>query len=284
MSIKIDLHMHSIASDGTWTVDELLREIQKNKIDIFSVTDHDTIESSEKIKNKKLPDGCTFIPGVEISSTYKDREYHLTVYNYENSEELSSFIKNNNDMRLEYNYKFIDLMSKVYPEVSLDDYFNNYEEDPSKGGWKALNYFIDNDIFKDIGEYFHKLKNTGLKLIFKSPEEVVEISKKCKGKIFLAHPSYYYREGCMPEEELNYWKDIGIDGIECFTPYAMKKFQEKYYFNYARKNNLMISGGSDCHGEYLGRNLGVPAVYLDQLDIDQLIDLENFKKHFKRGI
>ena len=278
MSIKVDLHMHTIASDGTWTAEEVLKEIEKNKINIFSVTDHDTVESSEKIKNKKLPNGCFFIPGVEISTTYKEREYHLTVYNYKKNKELLSFIKNNDDARLEYNYEFIDLMSKEYSGVSLEDYFNNYKEDPSKGGWKALNYFIDKKIFKDIGEYFHRLKTTGLKLAFKSPEEVVEISKKSEGKIFLAHPSYYYREGCMHEEELIYWKDVGIDGIECYTPYAMKKFQEKYYVNFCKKNNLMISGGSDCHGEYLDRKLGVPEIFLDQLNIDELINIDDIKK------
>lgn len=267
--------MHTIASDGTWTADEVLKEIEKKEINIFSVTDHDTVESSEIIKNKRLPKGCIFIPGVEISSTYKDREYHLTVYNYNPNEELIKFIKKNDDNRLEYNYKFIELMSRDYPDVSLHDYFNNYDEDPSKGGWKALNYFIDKDIFKDIGEYFHKLKNTGLKLTFNSPEEVVEVAKKSGGKVFLAHPSYYYRKGCMPEEELNYWRDVGVDGVESFTPYAMGKSQENYYINYCKKNNLMISGGSDCHGDYLGRKLGVPEIFLEQLEIDELLKNRN---------
>ena len=282
MSIKVDLHMHTMASDGTWSIDEVLNEIHKKKINIFSITDHDTIDYSEKMKNKKLKDDCFFIPGVEIASTYNGREYHLTVYNYKRTQELLNLLKFNNESRLDYNYKFIDLMSKEFGGVSLDDYFNNYEEDPSRGGWKALNYFIDKNIFKDIGEYFHKLKDSKLKLIFKSPEEVVNIVRRSEGKIFVAHPSYYYRDSCMPEEELDYWRDVGVDGIECYTPYAMGDFQTKYYTNYCMKNDIMISGGSDCHGSYLDRSIGVPDINLDQLIIDDLIEVNGGKIKMKR--
>ncbi len=269
--------MHTMASDGTWTLDQVLEEVYKKNINIFSITDHDTVEYSEKMKEKKLRDNCFFIPGVEIASTYKDREYHLTVYNYNKTYELLNLLRFNDESRLNYNYEFIDLMANKYKGISLDDYFNNYKEDPSKGGWKALNYFIDKKIFKDIGEYFHKLKDSELELVFKSPAQVVEIVKRAGGKIFVAHPSYYYRNSCMPEEELNFWKDTGVDGIECYTPYAMGDFQTKYYTNYCKKNNLMISGGSDCHGDYLDRFIGVPDINLEQLSIDQLLD-ENGKK------
>lgn len=274
--------MHTMASDGTWTLDQVLEEVYKKNINIFSITDHDTVEYSEKMKEKKLRDNCFFIPGVEIASTYKDREYHLTVYNYNKTDELINLLRFNDESRLNYNYEFIDLMSKEYEGISLDDYFNNYREDPSKGGWKALNYFIDKKIFKDIGGYFHKLKDSGLKLVFKSPEEVVDIVKRSGGKIFLAHPSYYYRNSCMPEEELDYWKSVGLDGIECYTPYAMGDFQTKYYKNYCIKNNLMISGGSDCHGDYLDRTIGVPDINLEQLSIDQLLDETGKKMNFKK--
>jgi len=282
LSAKVDLHMHTMASDGTWTLDQVLEEVYNKNINIFSITDHDTVEYSEKMKEKKLNGNCFFIPGVEIASTYKDREYHLTVYNYNKNDELLNLLKFNDESRLNYNYEFIDLMSKEYKGISLDDYFNNYREDPSKGGWKALNYFIDKKIFKDIGGYFHKLKDSGLKLVFKNPEEVVEIVQRAGGKIFLAHPSYYYRNSCMPKNELDYWKSVGLDGIECYTPYAMGDFQTKYYKNYCVENNLMISGGSDCHGDYLDRSIGVPDINLEQLSIDQLLDETGKKMNFKK--
>ncbi len=282
MSIKVDLHMHTMASDGTWSIDEVLQEIYKNKINIFSITDHDTVEYSEKMKEINLKDDCFFIPGVEIATTYKGREYHLTVYNYNKTDELLKLLRFNDESRLNYNYEFINLMSNNYKGISLDDYFNNYKEDSSKGGWKALNYFIDKKIFKDIGEYFYKLKDSGLELTFKSPGEVVDIVKRAEGKIFLAHPSYYYSNNCMPEKELNFWKSTGVDGIECYTPYAMGDFQTKYYTNYCKKNDLMISGGSDCHGNYLDRSIGVPDIELGQLMIDDLIEIKDKKVKIKK--
>ena len=81
---KVDLHIHTNASDGTWDVTELKNELKKNKIDIFSVTDHDSVENIENMQNiLKNKDNLIFIPGTELSAEYKGKEYHLNLYNYD---------------------------------------------------------------------------------------------------------------------------------------------------------------------------------------------------------
>jgi hypothetical protein len=112
--------------------------------------------------------------------------------------------------------------------------------------------------------------HTGDLAELKSPEEVIRVAKESGGKIFLAHPSYHYRNTFMPEEELKFWLELGIDGIECFSPYNGGRGD--YYIDFCRKNNLMISGGSDCHGMFIpSRKLGVPEVSLEDLDIKKLL-------------
>ncbi len=272
--LKTDLHIHTWASDGTWSPEVLIDKLNKKKIKIFSITDHDTIKSSEEMLSIPLDEEMKFIPGVEIASTYKDREYHLTVYNYNKTPEFMNLINWNNETRLEYNYKFLDLMSGRHENISLDDYFNNYVEDPTRGGWKALNYLMDKGIYGSIFDYFDGLKETDLTLRFKEPEEVIDIAQREGASVFLAHPSYYFRDGVMTEDELDYWKMAGINGVECYTPYAPDDDRIDYYKDYCKRKDLMISGGSDCHGDFLTRKLGCPDIDAKDLRIDSIIDIK----------
>lgn len=271
---RTDLHIHTWSSDGTWSPDILLEKLKAKKIEIFSITDHDMIKSSEEMKTIVLDESQIFIPGVEVSTTFKGREYHLTAYHYDNrSKEFIDLICQNEDKRLQYNYEFIDLQSKRYDSVSLDDYFNHYQEDPTKGGWKALNYFLDKGIFNTMYDYFDALRETQLRLIFRNPEEVIKILKKSGAFVFLAHPSYYYQNSVMPDLELKQWKSMGVDGLECYTPYAVNNEQIAFYKNFCIVNDLMVSGGSDSHGDFLDRPLGYPEMDISDLKISPLLDI-----------
>ena len=73
----MDLHIHTDFSDGSWSKETLLDEINQKDISIFSITDHDSIESVKLMETKELKSGQIFIPGVEISSTLDKKEYHI---------------------------------------------------------------------------------------------------------------------------------------------------------------------------------------------------------------
>jgi len=265
------MHMHTVASDGTWDAAELKKELIKNKIDIFSVTDHDSIDNIKNMQDiLKHKDNLIFLPGTELSADYEGKEYHLTLYNFDlNNTRLLNLMNWTNQSKLSSNIDYIKYAANKYNKVSLED-FEKYENDRKRGGWKSANYMIDKGIHKDIPEHLRDVYSSGIKAELKSPEEVISIAKKSGGKIFLAHPSYHYRNNVMPIEELNYWLELGIDGVECFSPYNGNN--AKYYINFCKKNNLMISGGSDCHGTFIpSRVLGVPNVSLEDLDIKKLL-------------
>ncbi len=268
---KVDLHIHTDGSDGTWNVEELKEKIIEKEISIFAITDHDEVENIAKMETIITPkDNLEFIHGVEATTTYNGKEYHLTLYRYDKKNtELKNFLDWTRDHRLEFNNDFIKHMAKFHDNVTYED-FLNYKEDKSRGGWKSANYLLDKKIHHDMGEHFNDIGKSGLSIEFKGPEEVVKICKKSGGYLFLAHPSYHYRDSFMPIEELKFWTELGIDGVECFTPYNTKG--SDYYVDFCNKNNLMISGGSDCHGEFIkSRKLGEPAIYLSDLRIDKLL-------------
>lgn len=271
--LKTDLHIHTNVSDGTWNVFELKEKLKKNNIKIFSITDHDDIDSIKAMSDILKPsDDLKFLRGVEVTASYDSKEYHLTLYNYDiKNKELLEFLHWTRALRLDYNDRFIKYMSTFHESITFKD-FLEYKNDSSKGGWKSSNYLIDKNIHKSMVEHFEDIKKSGLTITFKSPEEVINICKKSGGYIFLAHPSYHYRETAMPAEELKFWMELGIDGLECYTPYNDKK-QSEYYKEFCDKNNLMISGGSDCHGDFIKeRKLGIPNINLSDLRIGKLLD------------
>lgn len=269
---KVDMHMHTCASDGTWDEFELKDELKKNKINIFSITDHDSIDNVRKMdKILNSNDELEFIPGVELTTSYDNKEYHLTLYNYDDKNTLFLDLINwTKEKRISANKEYIEnYVSNKYDSVTKED-FEKYEYNRKRGGWKSANYLIDKGIHKDYYTHLTDVKKSGYKADLKDPEEVIKIAKKSGGKVFLAHPSYHYKNSYMPEDELKRWIEMGIDGIECYSPYN-EKFID-YYVKFCKQNNLMISGGSDCHGDFIKtRKLGLPHVELKDINIKGLL-------------
>lgn len=271
--IKVDLHMHTCASDGTWDIYELKEQLIKNKINIFSITDHDCIDNVTRMDDIITEkDNLIYLHGVELTTTYEGREYHILSYNYDvNNEDLINLMNWTNENRINSNNEYIKkYASLIYENVNYED-FEKYEYNIKRGGWKSLNYMLDKGIHKDLVSHLADVNKSGFRAILKSPEETIRIAKNSGGKVILAHPAYNYKNVYMPESEMKYWLEIGIDGMECYSPYNQSYVEG--YLEFCKKNNLMISGGSDCHGSFLqSRKLGVPHVELKDLNINELLN------------
>lgn len=264
---QVDMHIHTTASDGTWDIEELLELIIKSNIKLFSITDHDTIESSVRMLHS-IPKNIFYVIGVEISCTYNDGEYHITAYDfdYKNSK-LNELLKFNQIQRKEFNTRIVQYVKETNLLKEIDDY-SSYKYDRNRGGWESLNYLLDKNIIKNLNEYFEIIKLSKEKLYFKSPREVIETIKEAGGYSFLAHPSAYEKGSRLSIEILNEWGNYGIAGIECFSPYIKNVEDINYYIRFCKENNLMISAGSDCHGKFNNRTLGIPKVSMDEIQLD----------------
>lgn len=263
----VDMHIHTNASDGTWTVDEVLELIIKNNIKVFSITDHNTIINSVKMKNI-VPKDINFIIGTEISSTYKGQEYHITAYDFNHEDEkLNELLEFNQRSMNDYNRKTVEYLKDIRKIDDIQDYYS-YEYDICRGGWKSLNYLIDKDIIQNMNEYFQITASYNEKAYFKNPKEIIETIRQAGGHSFLAHPSAYVKGNKLGLEILKEWKDYGISGIECYSPYLKDMEDANYYLRFCQDNNLMISAGSDCHGGFNDRRLGIPKVNMSQVKMD----------------
>lgn len=274
---RVDLHMHTKASDGTLAPEELIIEITKNNIELISITDHDEIENVEKMKQLAKENNISFIPGIEISSTFNGKLYHILAYGTDNTnKQLIDLINSNKDLLENRNDESIRyLIDKGY-EIDVEEY-KKYNYDKKRGGWKALNFLIDKGYCKDVGDYFNRLfykEKTILFPIFSSSQEVIKIIKGAGGIPILAHP--YYEKGeddVSVDERLGLFFDMGIEGVECFHPNHSERII-KECVKWCRKKGAIITAGSDFHGGFIEvRRLGTPEARIKDIDLGKL---ENF--------
>jgi|AntRauTorckE6833_2_1112554.scaffolds.fasta_scaffold00537_24 predicted metal-dependent phosphoesterase TrpH len=270
---KVDLHIHTKASDGTWNINELLNELQINKISIFSITDHDTVQMVKKFSQTDLNIEKVFIPGIEISSTFDAKEFHITSYGFDiQNKDLLNLINYNKKVRNEFNNEIIYYFEKLFNKNLINKYYD-YQNDNSRGGWKALNFLIDYNLITGIHDLFDKISDMEEKMIFLPPNKVIDIVHKAEGFTFLAHPGAYYDKELLDKDFLIEWIEMGIDGIEAYSPYLNKLNDAKYYIEFCKSNDLMISGGSDSHGSFIKkRKIGKPNIFLNDININKLLN------------
>lgn len=273
--MRIDMHLHTCASDGTWTPAQLLEEVRGKKLDIFAVTDHDTISSIKPTQALADKAGVFFLSGIEVSTTLHDKLFHILGYGIDPSDAgLLRLIQDNTRLMSEKDNDSIKRLIEHGYNINYEE-FLNYENDCRKGGWKALNFLIEKGICKDAAEFFDKVFVDLHDLSFPkfaSPEEVIETIIKAHGVPVLAHPGvnlYGHRHNL--EEVLEEFYDQGIQGIETFHT-QHNEAQTKTCYQWASEKGLQITGGSDCHGSFIPhRKLGFPEIYVDKLKVDKIL-------------
>ena len=270
---KIDMHIHSTASDGTFEPKNILQEIKSKNIKVFSLTDHDSYENVEKLKELVLKEDTHFIPGVEVSSLYKGELFHILAYGTNNSNKKFTNMLMNNRRQLEEkddnSIKY--LIDKGY-NIEYKDY-EAYIHNPQKGGWKALNFLIDNNMCEDVSDYFSRLfaGNIDMKSpVFENTVNVIEAIKGAGGIPVLAHP-YYVDIDADADKRLGMLYELGIEGVECYHPNHSKE-RTKQCINWCKKNDIIITAGSDCHGSFIpSRKIGMMNVSVEQANLKNLI-------------
>ena len=267
--MKIDLHMHTSASDGTWSPEALIQNVINAGIEVFSVTDHETVENVAAVSDLTIGTNLTFIRGVEINAYSEDQIFHILGYNIDTeNERLNNVLIKNRGFFERQNKDSMAILMKMGHPVSPDEY-EKYKNNPERGGWKALNYAIDKGLCQTYKEFFNLFdgKNDFFKMnVDVKPEEAISCVKQAGGIPVLAHPgSGLY--GNDYEKTVSSVLDMGIEGLECYHPEHSTEVT-KYCLEICKKNNLYITGGSDCHGEFVKeRRLGKPDLDLSHLKI-----------------
>ena len=263
----IDLHCHTTNSDGTDTTIELLKKAQEKGITLLSITDHDTTKAYFDIDNININEYYSgkIITGIEINCVFDNVKIELLGYGF-NKEPVqewldtlygkesvrNNMIKEFNDMKkiCERNgVKISENISynpdKEYPIDVI--YFDviKYEEN------KKL---FDEDVWNSKSLFFRKCTTDKEFILFRdftkdypTAETVSNIIRKNNGKVFLAHLFVYNLDNPMEFLEKITSSNV-IDGVETYYSRFTNEQIEKVE-KYCKENNLLMSGGSDCHGD-----------------------------------
>lgn len=268
----VDLHIHTIASDGSLTPDALMVEVLENKVDIFSVTDHDTMDSVSEMATLAKAHGVRFIPGVEVSVAYGEQELHILAYGVSVDDHiLLEILDKNQKIRKAHNDALIRYASEAHDHISFEDY-ESYVEDQSLGGWKSLNYLIEKGVSAHLGAFFDLVKSFGMPLRFQDYDKVIPILASRGYVLVLAHPPAYFKGERLMEALLDELVDMGVKGIECYSPYYKNPVDQAFYLEYCRKKSLIITSGSDYHGSFIpSRKLCQPCTDISALDLKSIL-------------
>lgn len=263
----IDMHMHTIYSDGDKTVGEILRMCEEKKLEYISITDHNTCKQyeDEGFKNNNIFSG-KIIKGTELNAVFQDKNIEILGYcvNPDLINEWCQKYYSEGKLKEQQEIcrkRLLDICDKyglIYDEsnIIIPKKVSDYVE---VAIYKELmshekNYKILGEFTEDFSLFFREgLANPESSYFVNRMEfrpkykEVIDMIHKSGGKAFLAHPfEYKFKDTIGFINDLR--KEAELDGIECFHPSSVDDKQKDILVEYARKNNLYISGGSDYHG------------------------------------
>ena len=275
--MKVDLHIHSNYSDSSRSPEEIVVAAKKNGVSLISVCDHATIDAYDRLSRACEADDIKCVLGVEFGFSWKNDNLHLLAYNFDrDNKAVKSLISKNYDGGecdwIIYN------MSLDYPQISLEDY-RSFEYPKEKGGWKYIYYSVAKGIVKTYEEgqktiYGKYSAPNHLFYYGENLQDFCAIIKQANGVPVLAHPGDLYEGNANGFVNiLKGLKECGIEGVECYYPSHSKDFTN-ICVEFCKNNDLRITGGCDCHGDFdksEGFTIGAMDISLEMLDLKGIL-------------
>lgn len=276
MVTAVDLHVHSIKSDGSFSPTALVDYALEKGLSAFALTDHDTIDGLDEAIDYAADKDIEVIPGIEFSTELDGKDIHIVgLYIDYKSPVFQKKIQEFVDSRIERNKKMCEKLTEAGCPMTYEELISEYPDAvitrshyagllKKKGYIKSLPEAFERYIGDHSPCYVPREKVT--------PVQAIELIKAVGGISILAHPILYGMGQARLDQVVGMLTDAGLDGIEAvyctYTP-----ADERQIKGLAKKYNLLLSGGSDFHGKAkpgleLGTGYGklfVPSSYLDEI-------------------
>jgi predicted metal-dependent phosphoesterase TrpH len=293
--MKIDLHIHSRdCSDGKMTIPEIFEEAHRRGIKVISIADHDSIDCQETAQALALEYDIKYITGVELNISFSHPRYRnskpvsLDMLGYQYDIHNQALIKKLKQLR-EYRRKRAEqILEKINDQLTKERLkpfthkdLEAIEEtvDGALGRPHIANYMVKKGIVSNKKKAFDKyLVKCNVPKMPVSLEEASSLIRGAGGKLIHAHPSdpngtslvsltpSIQEQHKIIKESMLPW----LDGIECWhTRHNPETISAHLAF--AKKEGLMVTGGSDCHQQpVIMGTLDIPAYVAEQFDLQHL--------------
>ena len=276
MSVRIDLHTHSRASDGTQTPTELIRAAHAAGLDVVAITDHDTTEGWAEAAKAAEEVGIALVRGIEISTKLDGLSVHLLAYlpdpTYTPLLEGLQKVLDGRNARLP---AILAKLRELGFDLDVEDVRRVAGETAAIGRPHVADALIAKGFLRDRDQAFSELLSAGRPAYvqrYAAPlNEMLRIVAEAGGVSVVAHPWGRHDPGPMGEEGLARLQEIGLSGVEVDHQDHDSQARDELR-GIASNLGLVATGSSDHHGagksgHDLGCNTTDPDEYARLLEL-----------------
>ena len=250
MTDKYDLHCHSTASDGSLTPAEVIQRAQQMGVTSLALTDHDTINGQAEAAQAALASNINFIPGIEISTTWENKCFHIIGLNID--PEHTALVTGIQKLQILRAERAKKIAMKLEKKRIPDAYESVIKE--AKGGMVTrahfANFLLSNRYVSTQQEAFDRYLGKGkpafVSTVWAELHDAIDWINQSGGVAVIAHPLRYKMTASWMRRFLSFFKQAGGQGIEVITGRSTPD-EIRRAMLYANQYELSASVGSDFH-------------------------------------
>lgn len=249
----VDLHIHTTASDGTWSPQEVVERAIELGFSAIGIADHDTTNGLDPalsvVKGRQLE----IVPAVELSASEDDLDIHILGYliDYHNPK-FTSVAKKLRQARYERGIKMVKKLNELGLGIKMET-VQDIAGGASIGRPHVAEALLKGEYVKSYDEAFARYLGYHAPAYVPkyrlNPKEAIDLIHSANGLAVLAHPGLLHKDDYIPE-----FVELGLDGLEAFHP-QHGYYVTNHYIDLAKHYGLLFTGGSDCHGTRKGKAL-----------------------------
>ncbi len=254
-----DLHVHTTASDGRVSPQNILIQAKKAGLSALAITDHDTVDGLLSVwKTSKNDRSLEVIPGIEFSTDVPNHEIHILGYFINPvhpalTKQLELLIKS----RIERAQTTVLKLIKLGYPIDYDRVLQIAGSSTAIGRPHIARALVEKGYFIRTADVFHNLlKTDGPAYVphYKmNPQSIIKLIRLIGGVPVLAHPGLVHDDNLVEEVIA-----CGIGGMEVYHPIHLPEAVSRY-LTMAQQHHLLVTGGSDYHA--------IPGRFPEQLGI-----------------
>ena len=257
--MRVDLHTHSTASDGTDPPAQVMRRAADAGLDVVALTDHDTLAGHAQAR-RALPPGLTLLPGMELSCRLGGRSVHMLAYNIDPANtELAAECAAIVEARLSRARRMVEALRGLGVGITWAQV-----EALAGGGVVGRPHIaramtaagaIDSPEQAFTPEWIGTGGRAHVSRYAPDPQRAIRLIRAAGGVAVLAHPGAVSRGGKLSDQVIAGLAAVGMAGLEVAHPNHDRAERERLG-DLATKLGLVPCGGSDDHGSLTGYRIG----------------------------
>jgi predicted metal-dependent phosphoesterase TrpH len=250
---RVDLHIHSHASDGQLSPTAVVNAAVRGRLDVIAITDHDTVAGVNEALSAARGQPISVVPGIELSTRHGPHEIHILGYFIDpDSPSLAIYQSAAGDRRADRMQEMVRRLQGLGVGVRYEDVLRIAGPEASSLGRPHLARALQEaGHTRSVGEAFDLyLKDGGSAFVeteFPNVRDAIDALHQAGGVAVWAHPELE-----VFDREIRTFRGWGLNGIECFRPNT-PPVESMVFEMVGREMGLFRTGGSDWHGPHRGR-------------------------------